>query len=82
MHRGLAKVEIPIISSVQKIRFRDEIGIFRSSDHDARPFVLANLRNQISSGFATGTMLIQARGRARLHFPCENIQKERATLFM
>ena len=28
-----------------------------------------------SSGFTTGTMPIEARGRALLHFPCENIQK-------
>ena len=62
-----ANEEIPI--SVQKINFLD------IADRDARPYVVTNLRTQICSGFATGAMPNQARGRALLHVPCENIQK-------
>ena len=67
-----AKPEIPI--SVQKFRFRTEIGNYGFAGRDARPLVVPKFRTKISSRFIIGSMPIQVHGRAYLDFPCENIQ--------
>ena len=59
----------------RKFRFRAEIGNSGFAGRDARPHVVTKFRTKVSSRFITGSMPIQAHGRAYLDFPCENIQK-------